>query len=324
LYYVARSVVLVAGLFAAAYLFLSPESPYFIKSESARVCLWSLYWYVQGTIFWGIFVLGHDCGHASFSRYPLINFIFGNLLHSFILVPYHSWKTTHRIHHKNTGNIDKDEIYYPHRNNTLMNLTKRYIVGTLSVAWMAYLYGARHLSPFESIYDKARLAVTVSIGCWVVAVAGVAYSCVLFGVMNVTLYYFAPLLVFMAWLVLTTFLHHQDIDAPWYGNTEWTYVKGNLSSIDRSYGFIIDNLIHNIGTHQIHHLFPKIPHYKLLEATEAFRKAYPEFVRQSDESNIPAFVNNWIIYCKYAIAPKGMEYFTYREVISTDTCKKGA
>lgn len=54
-------------------------------------------------------------------------------------VPYESWKTTHRIHHKNTGNIDKDEIFYPHRENSLLNLSKRYIAGSLSVAWYVFL-----------------------------------------------------------------------------------------------------------------------------------------------------------------------------------------
>merc|ERR1712137_264373 len=322
LYYVARSAILVVLLFVSVYSICSPASPYYVQNESVRSVAWALYWFIQGTIFWGIFVLGHDCGHSSFSRYDTINYIFGNLLHSFILVPYESWKTTHRIHHKNTGNIDKDEIFYPHREDNSYNLLSRLFVGLLSIAWMVYIIGTRHLSPFEEIYIKSRLAVTGSIACWAVFVAGFVYSCFVFGVVDVACYYFIPLLVFMAWLVITTFLHHQDVDAPWYGNKEWTYVKGNLSSIDRSYGYVIDNLIHNIGTHQIHHLFPKIPHYKLKEATVAFREAYPCFVRKTNESNIPAFVNNWIIYCKYALAPPGTEYFCYRDVMAQDQCKK--
>lgn len=187
---------------------------------------------------------------------------------------------------------------------------------------MAYLYGKRHLSPMEDIYIKSRLAVAGSIGCWILAVIGVVWSCFIFGFSDVFNFYFAPLLVFMGWLVLTTFLHHQDIDAPWYGNSEWTYVKGNLSSIDRSYGFIIDNIIHDIGTHQIHHLFPKIPHYKLRTATKAFQTSFPDLVRASNESVLPAFFTNWLIYCKYAFAPKGIEYFCYRDVIQEQECKK--
>ena len=71
--------------------------------------------FLQGTMFWALFVLGHDCGHGSFSTSSLINDLTGNLLHGFILVPYYPWKVSHRHHHKNTGNIDKDEIFYPVR-----------------------------------------------------------------------------------------------------------------------------------------------------------------------------------------------------------------
>jgi omega-3 fatty acid desaturase (delta-15 desaturase) len=53
--------------------------------------IYPLYWYLQGTMFTSYFVLGHDCGHGSFSRYPLLNDIMGNILHTFILAPYYPW-----------------------------------------------------------------------------------------------------------------------------------------------------------------------------------------------------------------------------------------
>ena len=69
---------------------------------------------------------------------------------------------------------------------------------------------------------------------------------------------------------------------------KWTFVKGQLSSIDRHYGWAHE-IIHNIGTHQIHHLFTKVPHYHLEEATAYFRKAFPELVRVKDHAILPAF-----------------------------------
>lgn len=79
----------------------------------AFVCLG--YITLQGFNFWGLFTIGHDCGHGAFSRYHSVNFIIGVLTHSMILTPYEAWKLSHRLHHKNTGNIDQDEIFYPNR-----------------------------------------------------------------------------------------------------------------------------------------------------------------------------------------------------------------
>ena len=53
----------------------------------------------------------------------------------------------------------------------------------------------------------------------------------------------------------------KDENVPWYIDKKWDFVRGNLSSVDRHYGWAHD-IVHNIGTHQIHHLFIKIPHYR--------------------------------------------------------------
>jgi len=51
---------------------------------------------------------------------------------------------------------------------------------------------------------------------------------------------------------------------------EWSYLRGGLTTLDRDYG-LINNIHHDIGTHVIHHLFPQIPHYHLVEAVSKLK-----------------------------------------------------
>lgn len=51
-----------------------------------------VFWNVSGLIMWCIFVVGHDCGHGTFSNYPLLNDILGHVMHGSILVPFYPWQ----------------------------------------------------------------------------------------------------------------------------------------------------------------------------------------------------------------------------------------
>lgn len=37
----------------------------------------------------------------------------GLFLHSFVLVPYHSWRISHAKHHAATGHLTRDEVFVP-------------------------------------------------------------------------------------------------------------------------------------------------------------------------------------------------------------------
>ncbi|XP_062201961.1 fatty acid desaturase DES3-like isoform X1 [Phragmites australis] len=271
--YVARDVAAVAALALAA-----------VALDSWAV--WPLYWAAQGTMFWALFVLGHDCGHGSFSDSGLLNSVVGHLLHSFILVPYHGWRISHRTHHQNHGHIERDESWHPITEKLYRKLetrTKklRFTPPFPLLAFPLYLWyrtpgkNGSHFLPSSDLFSpKERSDVVVSTTCWCIMLASLlAMACAL-GPLQVVKVYGVPYLVFVMWLDLVTYLHHHgQHDLPWYRGEEWSYLRGGLTTVDRDYGWI-NNIHHDIGTHVIHHLFPQIPHYHLVEAVSLLYSFY--------------------------------------------------
>jgi omega-6 fatty acid desaturase (delta-12 desaturase) len=82
-------------------------------SVPIKCIVWPIYWYAQGTVMTGVWVLAHECGHQSFSDSEFANNVVGTICHSALLVPYHNWRITHGRHHANTGSVENDEVFAP-------------------------------------------------------------------------------------------------------------------------------------------------------------------------------------------------------------------
>lgn len=91
---------------------------YQIQKEIPDILLYKVLWLLayslgQGTIWTGLWVLGHECGHGAFAKTKLVNNVFGLMIHSFLLVPYYSWQYTHAKHHKYTNHLVLGETHVP-------------------------------------------------------------------------------------------------------------------------------------------------------------------------------------------------------------------
>ncbi|CAL0321506.1 unnamed protein product [Lupinus luteus] len=250
---------------------------------------WPLYWVVQGCVLTGLWVIAHECGHHAFSDYQLLDDLVGLVLHSTLLVPYFSWKYSHRRHHSNTGSLDRDEVFVPKKKSAISWYSKYLnnppgrvltLTITLTLGWPLYLafnvsgrpYDrfASHYDPYGPIYsDRERLQIYIS-DAGVLAVFYVLYKLSLAkGIAWVICVYGVPLLVVNGFLVLITFLQHTHPTLPHYDSSEWDWLRGALSTMDRDYG-ILNKVLHNItDTHVAHHLFSTMPHYHAMEATKA-------------------------------------------------------
>lgn len=251
-----------------------------------------IFWVMQGTMFWALFVVGHDCGHGSFSRQGWLNSLVGHLSHTPILVPYHGWRISHRTHHANTGNIDTDESWYPLTESQYRSLPKAQKMVRFYLALLAYpLYlflrspgrKGSHFLPSSPLFRPSeRRMVLVSTVCWSAMVLFLVGLAITMGLGFVVKFYLMPYLVFVVWLDFVTLLHHTDNDIPWYRGDDWNFLKGALSTIDHDYGWI-NPIHHNIGTHVAHHIFLSIPHYHLKTATEAIKPVLGSYYRKSEE-----------------------------------------
>ena len=277
--YFALDLGLIAGLYALA---LTINSWLFFP----------IFWLAQGTLFWALFVVGHDCGHGSFSRHRWLNSLVGHLAHTPILVPYHGWRISHRTHHANTGNIDTDESWYPISETTYraMPLVQKLIrFYGLLFAYPFYLFfrssgrDGSHFLPSSKLFRPSeRQDVLLSTLCWSAMILFLGWVGISQGLAFLVIYYVMPYLVFVMWLDFVTFLHHSEADIPWYRQEEWYFLKGALSTIDRDYGWI-NPIHHNIGTHVAHHIFSNMPHYHLKTATEAIKPILGDYYRSSSE-----------------------------------------
>lgn len=274
------------------------------------------FWLMQGTMFWALFVIGHDCGHGSFSRYRWLNHFIGHLSHTPILVPYHGWRISHRTHHANTGNIETDESWYPVTESQYNQMSWYERLARFHLILFVYpLYLFRrspgkqgsHFLPSSPLFrPHEKWDVLTSTVCWTLMLAFLIGLGMHYGFGFLFKYYLMPYVVFVVWLDLVTFLHHTDTNIPWYRGKDWCFLKGALSSIDRDYG-IFNPIHHNIGTHVVHHIFLSIPHYHLLEATEAIKPVLGDYYRASQE---PIWRTLWRSYQKcYFVSDEGSKVY---------------
>lgn len=319
--YFVQDVVIISCLYSLLYFYKNVFDSFPI--------LYLVIWFALGTMFWALFVIGHDCGHRSFSDSILICDIFGHITHTLILVPFHPWRLSHQKHHKNTGNVRKDESFValPERiYRTMFGFLKLvrfytypffgftlYLIGGMPIHYYS------HLIPIGVNYNSMSKKFHSLIS--ILAVFGMLYFLRelyrTYGLNFLITFYIAPYSVFIAWISIVTFLHHTHPDVPWYRGDEWNFAKGAMSTVDRDYG-IFEEIHHNIGTHIVHHLCSTIPHYNLRGANKHLIPVLGPYYKKSKFSTWESMKMAYE-YCRFVPNNGGVLYFeqNWREVLKS-------
>lgn len=159
--YVARDVLCAFALYNFGW-FIDPLARSLVEDYgwsllfgvASKWSIWVLYWYWQGIILAGWWCLAHEAGHGTLSQYNWVNHIVGYSLHTFLLVPYYAWRSTHHAHHKATMSVERDENYVPR--------TRRYY--SLPLEFTATPGDYREIFEETPIYTLFRMLLMQAVG----------------------------------------------------------------------------------------------------------------------------------------------------------------
>ncbi|KAF8220193.1 hypothetical protein L208DRAFT_1382738 [Tricholoma matsutake] len=331
--YLARDILMAAAAWSLA-TFIDPffkqsvmrESLTPVGAEIGRWAAWGVYWWFQGLIFTGIWVIGHECGHGAYSDHKIVNDVVGFITHSFLWTPYFSWKISHHRHHSNHASMERDEVYVPKtredlgvpaKPNDQINWDELFgdtpiytlymLIRQQVLAFPAYLLfnvsgqktypkWTNHFDPNSILFTKAQRGAVIMSNIGIAAMVwGVAHSSAIWGAGEVFKYYGLPWLCVSHWFIMITYLHHTDPTLPHYRGKEWNFQRGAAATVDRNFlGWQGRFFLHDVAHfHVVHHFFPKMPFYHGPEATQHLKAFIGDHYAYSEK---PSFQALWESY----------------------------
>lgn len=244
--------------------------------------------FLLGTVMTGLFVLGHDAGHRSFSYSETINDVVGHITLAPLLWPFHVWRLSHDVHHRWTHHLEKEIAWRPLTIEQFQAMAP----------WMQKIYGwsrgglffwASILFQQSFVIDgikgrffeskdlkKVRLSLIVTLFVGMAYIGG-AYA--LGGGYGVFWLFLVPQLTFHFWLSTFTLFHHTNLKNQLLNQENWTPERAQLANtVHVAFPRIIEFLTHDISWHVPHHICVGIPFHKLRKAHQTLKELYPEWV----------------------------------------------
>ncbi|EAU82982.2 delta-12-fatty acid desaturase [Coprinopsis cinerea okayama7 len=255
--------------------------------------LWCVYWWFQSLVNAGIFCLareGHDAGHGTLYDSKIVNNTIGFVLHSYLLIPYFSWRATHHAHHKATSSMERDENYVPYTRSKynlpdetkatkadyeeifeetpLWTLWRMFVMQMFG--WWVYLSqntmgapmyppGTNHFNPNSALFKPEQPRQPL-VRHGFSATPDARQTDMFNSFSN-------------SRIVMFTYLHHSDPTIPHYRKNEWTFLRGAAATVDRPLlGWMGRFFFHNIShDHVAHHFFLRAPFYNGPEITKRIK-----------------------------------------------------
>ncbi len=221
-----------------------------------------------------MFAFQHDCGHGSVFKNRKVSDWVGRVLGVFTLTPYDVWRRTHSVHHSSAGNLGKRGMGDIHTLtvaeyndltpfNRLMYRLYRHPV-TLFGFGPSYLFLLQNRLPLGLMngvqYWISAMATNIAI------VAALVVIWYFGGLMPILLIFLPSTLIAATAGMWLFYVQHQFENTQWDQEGDWQLHDAALKG---SSHYVMPAVLQwfsaNIGIHHVHHLYSRIPFYRLTE-----------------------------------------------------------
>ncbi len=254
----------------------------------AFVGLWALAWWSLSISAWltlaislcnaafllRLFAIQHDCGHAAFFKSRAMSDWLGRAIGVLTLTPYDVWRRSHSIHHSSSGNLGRRGMGDIHT-ITVAEYKSLSALGRLGYRLYRHPIVLFGLGPGYIFFLQNRLPLGlmakarywVSAMCTNAAILVALLVILYFGGIMPILLIFAPSTLLAAtagvWLF---YVQHQFETTHWETEDDWDLHDAALhGSSHYVMPAVLQWLSANIGIHHVHHLYSRIPFYRLPE-----------------------------------------------------------
>lgn len=249
--------------------------------------LWAAAWWALSVGYWltlllciptagflvRLFLIQHDCGHGAFFKRKPVNDWVGRVIGVLTLTPYDVWRKCHAMHHAGSGNLDARGVgdiatltvrEYRERSfwGRLGYRLYRHPV-TLFVFGPAYVYLLQNRLPVGvmregKLYWISAMGTNLAIGLLAAAMIWAI------GLVPFLQIYFPVTLIAATIGIWLFYVQHQFEETVWDEPEGWQVHEAALHG---SSHYILPGWLRwmsaNIGVHHVHHLYARIPFYRL-------------------------------------------------------------
>ncbi len=251
------------------------------------ILLWALAWWsisvsyfltgvlcvLAGAFLVRLFMIQHDCGHGAFFNNRTANDWVGRALGVLTLTPYDVWRRSHSIHHSGSGNLEKrgfgdihtltvNEYYAGSWLQRLHYRMYRHPV-TLFLIGPIYIFGLQNRLPLGAMKAGSKYWVS-TMGTNLVGMAIATVLIYLMGLMPFLVIFLSTSFVASAIGVWLFYVQHQFDETHWDQPEDWDLHDAALyGSSHYDLPAPLRWMTGNIGVHHVHHLYSRIPFYRL-------------------------------------------------------------